>query len=167
MKSRIATLLAAPLVVFALLVTGAGPASANAGADTDGKTLVYHASRQLHFPAAAGGHLAGAEVTAETCVWDTYIYRANANGDLVGETAVACDATMYQISVQAQLLINGGARPETNRIRHRYGYPNNLVTTPLSVCLPGVNKSYGSVLVVNFAGLAASGFGESPSTITC
>jgi hypothetical protein len=162
-KSRFVFLLAIPFVVATLLVTGAGPASASAPTST----LIYHSTRHLHLPAASGVNADVAAAYGQNCVWDTYIYRTDSAGHIAGQTAVLCDGPMVLIRLQAQLLINEGARPETDAQAVYYPADNfEQVQTTSFDCLSGVNRTYGAVLVQNPYGVATD-FGESAVTIAC
>jgi len=87
-RSRIVTLLAVPLVAFALLAAGAGPASAMT--DTDSDSVIFHARGQLQLPgpASTGQTTDDATISAETCYWDVYIFRADSTGRISGKTEV-------------------------------------------------------------------------------
>lgn len=160
MRSRIVTLLAIPLVAFALLASG------TASAKTDSETLLFHLSGQVELPKPASTD--GATVTAETCFWDVYIFRADATGRISGRTEVSCNAVMAEIAAQVVLLINGSPRGDASITS---GSPNtSFWTTRLTfpvACLSGINEAYGAVYVRNYAGYAASDFGYSASYITC
>jgi hypothetical protein len=163
-RSRIANLLAVPLLALGLLAVPS-PAAAE-----ETSTLVHHERRVLHFsdPKATGPSTDGAAVTAETCFWDVYIFRADASGNISGRVETVCNAVMALIEEQVVLLNNGNPRPNASL---RQAFPNtSRAPLPLNFavpCLSGANQAFGSVLVVNYAGYAASDYGYSASTIFC
>jgi hypothetical protein len=163
-KFRIVTLLAIPLVAFALLVAGTGPASAS------DRTVVFHSTRYLHIPAPASTNGADAAATAdgENCVWDVWVYRYDSTGRISGRLAVSCDGPMAQIAFQIVLLNNGNPRGDASYRDTRYNRQNIDEVLPRPVaCLSGVNYAYGAVSVMDYAGRVASDFGYSANYITC
>jgi hypothetical protein len=162
-RSRIASLLAIPLVMCALFAIGTGVASAQTNFDS----AILHLRGQLQLP-SAGKPAEGAAVSAETCYWDVYIFRADPTGKISGRTEVSCDAVMAQITAQVVLLNNGNPRGEASLTTGfaNTSYWETRLTFPVA-CLSGVNQAYGSVYVQSYSGLAASDFGYSASTITC
>jgi hypothetical protein len=172
-KLRIATALAVPLAVMALLAAGPGTASASPGSGTAtaGRlTLIAHMTGQVHLPgpgSSDGVRTDAATASGQTCYWDAYIFRADNIGSIMGQTAVLCDGPMVQIQVDARLLINGNYRIGSNAHGATPpGDPSASITTPRMACLPGANRAYGVVFVMNEFG-SASDWGESLSTITC
>jgi hypothetical protein len=170
-KHRIAALLAAPLLTLAMLASWAGPAGATPGTDQSGPEVVFQATRTLHFTAPVAGPTVGvddAAVAAESCLWDVRILRIPGTGNLTGQVVISCNAFLAQLTAQVVLIWNGNPRVEASGQVTIFNQPGLNFTLPVAVqCLPGSNWAFGSVLVVNYAGLAASDFGDSLNRIDC
>lgn len=158
MRSRIAALLAVPVLALAMVASMAGPASAKT------EVVIFHNSREIKLPAHVG--IDGAEVQ-ETCIWDVFISKDLDTFYVTVTTWVQCDAYMAQITIQSYTFINGQPRMESRRIGTAFGPRDkfDVRTTPLP-CLPGTNTGYGAVYVLSYFGLAASDFGDSYNAIT-